>query len=257
MSRIPSPRAVIDLNADLGEGVPTDAQLLPVITSASVACGAHAGDAQTMREAVRLCRSYGVGLGAHPSFPDRAGFGRRPMALAPAQLTETVAEQIRGLAAVAAEAGLPLQHVKAHGALYNMAAADEALAMAIGEAVRRVGRDLIVVALAGSEMAEVLRCMGLRVAREAFVDRGYTPSGTLVPRDQPGALVTDPQAAGGRAVRLVRDGIVVATDGSEISVGADTLCIHGDTSNAVEISVVTRHALEAAGITVSRMDTFL
>ncbi len=248
---------VIDLNADLGEGIGADEQLLPVITSANVACGVHAGDPTVMAHIIRLAKARGVRIGAHPSFPDREGFGRRAMALPHAQVTAVVADQIHTLAGVAATAGTRLQHVKAHGALYNLAANDAALAATIGDAVRGVDPALIVVALAGSAMVEVLERMGLRVAREAFIDRGYTPAGTLVPREQPGALITNVRAAAERAIQLARDGRVVAVDGTEVEVHADTLCIHGDTPNASDLAMIARHALEDAGITVAAMETFL
>lgn len=248
---------MIDLNADLGEGAGTDSQLLPVITSANIACGGHAGDSESMRAALGLARACGVGIGAHPSFPDREGFGRRAMRLPPAQITEVVVAQILALLAEARAAGASLQHVKPHGALYNLAVADVHLATAIGEAVRRVDPKLIVVALAGSGMAGVFKQMGLRVAREAFVDRGYTPEGTLVPRDRPGALITDAQEVAARALRMARHRVVTAIDGTEVEVVADTLCLHSDTPNAVALATAARHALEGAGITVARMGTFL
>lgn len=250
-------RTVIDLNADLGEGAGTDAQLLAVITSANIACGVHAGDPVLIRHTVQLARTYEVGIGAHPSFPDREGFGRRPMALPRAKMTQVVADQIRVLTEAAHQAGERLQHVKAHGALYNLAAADADLASAIGEAVCQVDRTLIVVALAGSQMVEVLRAMDLRVAEEAFIDRGYTSAGTLVRRSDPRALITDVAAAAARAVRLARDRLVTAVDGEDVPVEADTFCVHGDTPNAVALAQATRRALEHSGISVRPMGTFL
>ncbi len=252
----PSRTAVIDLNADLGEGAGTDTDLLSVITSANIACGGHAGDPETIRTVVASARAHRVGIGAHPSFPDREGFGRRPMALPLAQVTDTVADQIRAVAAAAREAGTRLQHVKPHGALYNQAASDPELARAIGEAVRRVDPALIIMALAGSRMAEILRTMGLRVAEEAFIDRGYTAEGTLVPRGQPGALVTDPTEAARRAVRLATEGTVTAA-GHPLRIEADTLCIHGDTPQAPALARAVRRALEDAGVGVKRLDAFL
>lgn len=248
---------VIDLNADLGEGAGTDSALLHVITSANVACGGHAGDPASMDRIVRLAVTRGVAIGAHPSFPDRPGFGRRATTMAPVELDETLTSQVRALREVAQRHEVSLQHVKAHGALYNLAATDAHLAALIGESMRGVDPGVIIVALAGSVMADVLERMGLRVAREAFVDRGYTAAGTLVPRDQPQALITDPARAAATAVRLVREGVVTAVDGSEVHVEADTLCIHGDTPNAVALARAVRRALEEAGITVARMETFL
>lgn len=248
---------VIDLNADLGEGAGTDDALMQVITSANIACGVHAGDPSTIQHAVELARARGVGIGAHPSFPDREGFGRRPVSLPPEQVSESIAAQIRAVGDAARGAGTRLQHVKPHGALYNQAIMDPVLARAIGEGVRRVDGSVIAVALAGSPMVAVLREMGLRVAQEAFIDRGYTSEGTLVPRGQPGALVTDLPAAVGRAVRLVSEGFLTATDGRAVRVDADTLCIHSDTPQAAALAHAVREALEAAGVTVGRLDTFL
>lgn len=248
---------IIDLNADVGEGVATDADLLSVITSANIACGAHAGDDALIRRTVRLAIAHGVGIGAHPSFPDREGFGRRVLAMSPVDVTRTAEAQINVLVAAARDAGARLQHVKPHGALYNLSASDPTYAAAIGEAVRRVDPGLIVVALAGSAMVQVLRTMGLRVAREAFIDRGYTASGTLIPRDQMGALVTDVDDAAARAVRLVQERVVRSIRGIDVRVEADTLCVHGDTPNAVGLAQAARQALEAAGVTVQCMAAFL
>ena len=248
---------MIDLNADLGEGAGTDDGLLQYMTSANVACGVHAGDAETIRRTVALAQAHGVGIGAHPSFPDREGFGRRAMTLPADDVVATVADQIEVVARVARDAGAHLQHVKPHGALYNQAATDHALAAAIGNAVRRVDASLIVMALAGSPMVTVLRALGLRVAQEAFVDRAYSSGGTLVPRNQRGALVTDPAAAARRAVRLATEHTVMAESGETISVDADTLCLHGDTPGAVVLARAVRGALDHAGVRVQRLDAFV
>ena len=245
--------AEADLNADLGEGAATDEALLAVITSANIACGGHAGDVETMRRTVRLARSYGVGVGAHPSYPDREGFGRRVIAMPAAQLTAVVAEQIRALHAIAEAEGVSLQHVKAHGALYNLAVGDEIVAEAIGRAMLSVDPALIAVALAGTAMGDVFSRLGLRVVREAFVDRGYTARGTLVPRDHPGALVTDPATAANRAVRMVRSGLVTSVEGADVRVAAQTLCVHADTPGSQAIAAGARRALEAAGVRVVPM----
>ena len=248
---------MIDLNADLGEGVGTDGDLLPYITSVNVACGAHAGDLETIRRTVELAQTHGVGIGAHPSFPDREGFGRRAMALRAGDVVATVAGQIEVVAGVARDAGVRLQHVKPHGALYNQAVADHALAAAIGEAVRLVDRALIVVALAGSPLVTVLLDLGLRVAQEAFIDRGYSSGGTLMPRSQSGALITDPATAAERAVLLATEHVVSTESGETITVEADTLCIHGDTPRAAALAKAVRQALDQAGVGVSRLDSFL
>lgn len=244
----------IDLNSDVGEGAGTDEQLLSLVSSANIACGGHAGDESTMAQTVRLAIEYGGGVGAHPSFPDREGFGRQVFRMSSADLRDSLIEQIQNLQAVAARFGVAVQHVKAHGALYNAAVDDPRLCAVIAEAVRAINPGLIVVALAGSSMAETFERMGLRVAREAFIDRGYTPRGTLVPRDQPEAVVADPYEAASRAVHLVRDGLVTAVDGSDVSVRADTLCIHSDTPGAVLLARAVRNALDEAEITVTRMD---
>lgn len=248
---------MIDLNADLGEGAGTDGDLLPYITSANVACGVHAGDLEIIRRTVALAQARGVGIGAHPSFPDREGFGRRAMTLPGDDLVETVAAQIEVVARVARDAGTQLQHVKPHGALYNQAAADHMLATAIGKAVRRVDASLIVMVLAGSPMVTVLRDLGLRVAPEAFVDRGYSPEGTLVPRTGPGALITDPAAAAQRAVLLATEHVVSTESGDTIRVEAATLCLHGDTPGAALLARAVRRALDQAGVKVQRLDAFL
>jgi UPF0271 protein len=210
-----------------------------------------------MRRTVRLAKERGVGIGAHPSYPDREGFGRRVVPMAPARLTEILAAQIRVLKDVAASEGIPLQHVKAHGALYNLAVRDEAVAEAIGRAILAVDASLIAVALAGAPMGNVFARLGLGVVREAFVDRGYMADGTLVPRDRPGALFTDPVQAGARAVRMARDGRVTSVDGVEAPVDAQTLCLHADTPDSPAIAAATRRALEAAGIRVIAMRDLL
>lgn len=245
----------IDLNADLGEGAPSDAALLDVITSANIACGGHAGDEGTMRRAVRLALARDVGIGAHPSYPDREGFGRRALDLPPEVLVVSLAGQIDRLGRIAREEGGALAHVKAHGALYNVAVDDHEVARAIGEAVRAVDRGLLVVALAGSPMAGIFREMGLRTVEEAFIDRGYTPDGRLIARDRPGALVTDPETAAARAVRMVREGLVTSVEGSDLRVRAETLCIHADTPGSPGIAAAVRAALEASGIRLARMGT--
>lgn len=249
--------ARVDLNADLGEGATTDEALLGIITSANIACGGHAGDDASMRRTMRLASSRAVGIGAHQSYPDREGFGRRVMSLSGSALVNTLIEQMQALSAIAAQEGVRLQHAKAHGALYNVAVSDDAVAGAIGEAVRAVDPALIVVALAGSSMARVLEAMGLRVAHEAFLDRGYTAAGTLVPRDRSGALLTDPSVVAARAVRMIQEGVVTSVEGSTIAVRADTLCVHADTPGSVDIARSARQALESVGVHVVRMGEFL
>lgn len=246
----------IDINSDVGEGAATDAQLIPLISSANIACGGHAGDDASMAQTVRLAIEYGVGVGAHPSFPDRGGFGRRVMRISSAALRESLVAQMLSLQTVAGRFGVTVQHVKAHGALYNAAVHDPELCAVIAGAVRAVNPGMIVVALAGS-MAETFERMGLRVAREAFIDRGYTSRGTLVPRDQRNALLTEPHEAAFRAVRFARDGKVIAVDGTELSVQVDTLCIHSDTPGAALFARAVRMALEESEITVTRMESLV
>jgi UPF0271 protein len=240
----------IDLNCDMGEGAGADEQLMPLVSSANVACGGHAGDEASMRATVRLARRHGVAVGAHPSYPDRAGFGRERLARAPVDVRADVVAQVRALLAVCREEGVPLVHVKPHGALYNAAAGDAALAQAIGEAVREVDPGLVVVCLAGSPMVGLVRGMGLACAEEAFADRGYTARGTLVARGQPGALLVDPATVAERASRLARERSVTAADGTVVPVAADTLCLHGDTPGASALARAVRERLLADGVAV-------
>jgi len=240
----------IDLNCDMGEGAGADEELMPLVSSANVACGGHAGDEVSMRATVRLARRHGVAVGAHPSYPDRAGFGRERLARAPADVRADVVAQVRALLAVCREEGVALVHVKPHGALYNAAAADAELAHAIGEAVREIDPGLVVVCLAGSPMVGLVRGMGLACAEEAFADRGYTARGTLVPRGQPGALLVDPATVAERASRLARERSVKAADGTVVPVAADTLCVHGDTPGASALARAVRERLLADGVAV-------
>ncbi len=237
----------------MGEGSGADADLMPLITSANIACGGHAGDESTMRASVLMAAAHGVSIGAHPSYPDRAGFGRLSMTMAPGRIEREVEAQLRALAAAASRAGTSVRHVKPHGALYNQAASDRELAVAIGRAVQGTDPSLIVVALSGSAEVNVLQQMGLRVAREAFVDRGYEGDGRLVPREAPGALVTDAHLAAVRAVRLVRDHTLTAVDGTELEIFADTLCIHSDTPGSVDLARTVRSSLLAAGVGLAPM----
>ena len=245
----------IDLNADLGEsfGASTlghEAALMPHITSANVACGFHAGDPGVMRSTVSLARRHGVAIGAHPSFPDLPGFGRREMKLAPQDVEDLVTYQIGALAAIATVQGMRLQHVKPHGALFNMAAADAELAGAIARAVAAVDRSLILFGLSGSELVRAARRAGLRSASEAFADRAYQPDGRLVSRSLPGAVIHDPVIAVDRALRMVREQRVVAVDGTSVALEVDTICVHGDTPAAVELVSQIRRALVDEGIEV-------
>jgi UPF0271 protein len=248
----------IDLNCDMGEGfgayrLGNDEALMGLVTSANIACGYHAGDPLMMDRTVRLAAQYGVGIGAHPGFPDLVGFGRRAMLLAPEEIENAVLYQVGALAVFARSAGSLLAHVKPHGALYNMAAKDIEVARAIARGVARAGEEIIVVGLAGSVMIEAAREAGLRVAREGFADRAYEADGSLRSRKLDGALIHDPETAAERAVRIARDGVVVAYTGEGIPLRVDTLCVHGDTPGAVEIVKAIRRRLEEAGVEVAPM----
>jgi UPF0271 protein len=246
--------ATIDLNADLGEtvaGVPTadDEAMFAVISSASVACGGHAGDAASLRSAVDRAARFGVALGAHPSYPDRANFGRVPLPLPPAELTAAIAGQLHALA----DAGGDIRYVKPHGALYHSVTADaeqaDAVVTAILELADRHGRALAVLGL-GGEIERAAGTAGLPFVREAFLDRGYRSDGSLVVRGEPGALLHDPGHVAARALRLVREGVVEAVDGALVRVAAASLCVHGDSPDAVAMARAVRSALDADGIEV-------
>jgi UPF0271 protein len=245
----------IDLNADVGESLGPwpmgdDAALIPLVTSVNIACGFHAGDPRTMERTVSLAVSAGVAVGAHPGYPDLVGFGRRDLSMAAEDLEAAVVYQVGALRAFAQAAGVELRHVKVHGALYHRSASDPKQATAVARAVRRCSPDLVLVGLAGSELLRAGAEAGLRVAAEAFPDRVYEPDGTIRSRTLPGAVLTDSGAIAERAVRMARDGVVTAFDGSSVEVQADTLCLHGDTPGAAGHAGAVRAALEAAGIAV-------
>ncbi len=245
----------IDLNSDLGESfgrwtLGHDADVMRSITSANVACGYHAGDPGIMRETVRLARDHGVAVGAHPAFPDLVGFGRRNMAASPAEVENFVLYQLGALAAMAGAEGVTLQHVKPHGALYNMAIRDRALSEAIARAVAAFDKALILFGLPGSELLKAGTAAGLAVAAEGFADRSYEPDGSLTPRARPGAVIHDVDEVVARAVRMARDGVVTAVNGTEIAMQVRTMCTHGDTPGSHELTRQLRDGLERAGITV-------
>lgn len=235
----------IDLNCDLGEGAGHDAELMPLITSANIACGAHAGDAATMRATVALAQKHGVAVGAHPGFADRENFGRRELALPPSEVRALVTAQIEALRVLG-----PLRHVKAHGALYNLAARDTATADAIAEAVRAIDPALILFILSDSALALAARARGLRIANEVFADRTYQRDGSLTPRSQPNALIHDEATAVAQVLRMVREGVVRATDGTDVPITADTVCLHGDGPDPVAFARRLRAELGAADIEV-------
>ena len=234
------PGRLIDLNADIGEGCGDDDALLQCVSSASIACGGHAGDAQSMRAALRACRRLGVAAGAHPGYADREHFGRRALDLPPVLLQRQLREQIEALDRIAREEGVVLRHVKPHGALYNQAAVDERLADVVVAAVQAAAPRLALMGLAGSALPRAARRAGLRAIDEGFADRGYSPEGLLLPRDQAGAFVEDPQRAARQVLRLL-DGDPAAT----------SFCIHGDRPGAADFARELRAALESMGWTLS------
>ncbi len=240
----------LDLNADLGEGVGDDAAMLEIVSSANIACGGHAGDAGSMRAAVRAAKTRGVVVGAHPGFPDRANFGRTRMVLPPEELDATIRAQVRTLVEIAEEEGWPVRYVKLHGALANMAAEEPALAAVCLAAVEGLAENMAILAIDNSAQAEVAEALGFPVVREAYADRGYLPNGLLVPRAAPGAVLEDLGEIAERAVRLAARGEIVAADGSVLRTAARSLCIHGDTPGAVAIARAVKGALAAAGVEV-------
>ncbi len=239
----------IDFNCDLGEGC-DDAAVMPYISSANIACGLHAGDIQTMRRTVALCIAHGVAIGAHPAFDDREGFGRREMACAPDEVHALVLRQIRVLMDIAATQAARLAHVKPHGALYNMAARDPALADAIACAVHDADPMLRLVGLSGSALPAAGEAIGLRVLHEVFAERRYEVDGTLTPRSHPDAVIAALDDALAQVRSIVRDGSVVARTGERIALRADTLCLHGDRTDAAHFARAMRATLEADGVQI-------
>jgi UPF0271 protein len=248
-------RSRIDLNADVGESfgpwpMGADEALMPLVSSVNVACGAHAGDPGTILRTVALAAEHGVAVGAHPGYPDLAGFGRRDLEMSETDLRASLVVQVGVVVAAARVAGTRVRHVKPHGALYNRAARDPVLAAVVAGAFAALDPGLVLVGLAGSRSLEAGRDAGLTVLAEAFADRRYEPDGSLRPRTLPGALL-GPEDAAEQAIAIVRDGRVTASDGSTVAVAADTLCVHGDSPGAAEIARAVRSALAGAGITVA------
>ena len=253
---VSSPLATIDLNADVGEGygawpAPADSDLFPLISSASIACGFHAGDPGRMRETAALAARHAVVVGAHPGYPDLLGFGRRELGASPREVADYVAYQVGAMLACASAAGTCVRYVKPHGALYNRAARDSEIARAIAEGIRAADPGLALLGLAGSALIAAARDAGLRAVSEAFLDRGYQRDGSLVPRGSPTALLADPQAAAARAVRLVREGTIDAVDGTALRVEAESLCVHGDGARAVAVLQAVRARFAADAIAVA------
>jgi UPF0271 protein len=250
------PRPVVDLNADLGEGfgvwrLGDDDALLDVVTSANVACGFHAGDPSTMRRVCARAVAAEVAIGAQVAYRDLAGFGRRFMDVAPAELTDDVLYQLAALDGIARSEGGRVRYVKPHGALYNAVVHHEAQARAVVDAVAAYDPALPVLGLPGSALLRAAAHAGLTGVEEGFADRGYTPEGTLVPRRSPGSLVSDPAAVAERAVRMAVEGVVVAVDGTAVDLSLASVCVHGDTPGAVEVARAVRAALEQAGLRIA------
>ncbi len=251
----------IDLNSDMGESfgaysIGADEEILRWVTSANVACGWHGGDPHVMRQTVARAKALGVAVGAHPSYPDLLGFGRRVMQITRQEARDYMLYQIGALRAFVEAAGLRLQHVKPHGAIYNVAAKDRELSLGIAEGVKDAGGDLILMGLPGSEMLRAAQEVGVRVAGEVFGDRAYNEDGSLVARTLAGSLITDPDRVAERVIGLAK-GTVTAITGTEIRLRADTICLHGDTPGAAVIARRVRERLEAAGVQVRPLGEFL
>ncbi|HYD58672.1 MAG TPA: 5-oxoprolinase subunit PxpA [Burkholderiales bacterium] len=246
----------IDLNCDMGESygawkMGADAAVMPLISSANIACGFHAGDPPTIRATVRLAVDHGVAIGAHPSLPDLQGFGRRAMKITPQDMYDLVLYQAGAVEAFARAAGARLHHVKCHGMLYNMAANDEALSEAMARAVRDLGSDVLLYALSGSKNVEIARKLGVRVVGEVFADRGYADDGTLAPRGLPGAMIEEAPKAVTQALAMIEQGTVTSLSGKRIAVSAGTLCVHGDQPGAVAFATALRKAFAEKNIRVA------
>jgi UPF0271 protein len=244
--------ATVDLNCDLGEGygdwrMGDDAAMLRIVTTVNVACGFHAGDPQIMAETFAGAKKAGVAIGAHPGYPDLQGFGRRHIPYSTVQIERLVAYQLGAAMAVAALAGHKITHLKAHGALSNLAADERPVADAVVRATKSVAPGLTILAIAGTEIEHAADGQGMRAAREIFADRAYTPKGRLVPRREPGAVIHDPDTVATRVVRMLEAGAVIAVDGTRVPVGIDSICVHGDTPGAVALAGAVREAVTRAG----------
>ncbi|HLP35681.1 5-oxoprolinase subunit PxpA [Lacibacter sp.] len=240
----------IDLNCDLGEGLTTDEQIIPLISSANIACGYHAGDVDTMKRTIELCLQYNVAIGAHPSWPDKEYFGRTEMQKTAEEIYNIVTAQLLLIAQIAKEQGVKLHHVKPHGALYNQSAKDRTISAAIAKAVYDFDSSLIMFGLSGSiSLAEAV-ALGLQTAHEVFSDRTYQDDGSLTPRSQPNALITDEQTSLQQILQMINSNTVTSVTGKIINLKADTICIHGDGSNAVAFAKIISYALKQAHIDI-------
>ena len=240
----------IDFNCDLGEGTGQDALLMPFISSANIACGAHAGDRETMMDTLELAIAHNLKIGAHPSFPDKTHFGRREMELPPEEVYESLTTQIRQLVTLAGDLGASIHHVKPHGALYNMAAKDIQLAKVIVQAIRDIDKSIVLYGLSGSALTEAAREMDLKCCNEVFADRAYREDGSLLPRSSKLALIEETDAAVSQALQLVTRGTVSTVEGRTIPLAAETLCIHGDGKRAVEFAKNIRRVMEENGVSI-------
>jgi 5-oxoprolinase (ATP-hydrolysing) subunit A len=253
---------VVDLNCDMGESfgaykMGRDEEILDYVTSANIACGFHAGDPTTMRKTVRLALEKNVGIGAHPGFQDLAGFGRRNIDITPQEAYDIVVYQIGALYAFVKSEGGKLQHVKPHGALYNIAAKNAPIAEAIAEAVYKVDPELILLGLAGGELVKAGKKIGLKTASEVFSDRTYQEDGSLTSRREDNALIKDHDVACRQVIRMVKEGNVASLQGKDVSIQADTICIHGDGEHALDFAKYIRESLKEAEITVTKLGDFL
>lgn len=243
--------ATIDINCDMGEGCPNDADLMDYVSSVNIACGAHAGDAEIMRRTVACAVEKGVAIGAHPGYADRENFGRFAIEMSHTEIYDLITEQLNTLKKIADDAGGEIGHVKPHGALYNQSARETDLAAVIAQAVFDIDPNLILFGLSGSVSITEAEKSGLRTASEVFADRTYRSDGSLMPRTEPNALIHDADAAISQVMQMINAGTVTATDGSVIPITADTICIHGDADNALEFATAIRRSLKAANINVA------
>ncbi|MFA6986800.1 MAG: 5-oxoprolinase subunit PxpA [Arenimonas sp.] len=243
-------KADLDFNCDLGEGCGDDAAIIPLLSSANIACGFHAGDAVSMHDTVALCRRHGVAIGAHPSLPDREGFGRRELPVTPEAAYAFTLYQLGALAAIARAQGARVRHLKPHGALYNLAARERAIADAIAAATRDFDPELWLVGLSGSALTAAGEAAGLRVAHEVFAERRYEADGTLTPRSQPEAVIDELEQSLAQVRGLLREGVVIARTGERVALRMDTLCLHGDRPDAAAFARALRETLQAEGVRI-------
>jgi UPF0271 protein len=245
-----SEKKTIDINCDMGEQIGNDELIMPYISSANIACGYHAGDESTMRQTIQLCKKYNVAVGAHPSFPDKANFGRTDMQLHPGEIYEMIVKQIDSLEKIAEEYDVPVHHVKPHGALYNMAARDKALAPFVALAILDTNSKYILYGLSGSYLIKEGKNLGVKTANEVFADRTYKDDGSLTSRAKPGALIDESGKAVAQVLQMIKEGTVTSINGKKIPIIAETICIHGDGEHAVEFAKAIREALTKEGIEI-------